>query len=380
VYFKEDDNATNVEYIAQKLVPPVFEKYDAICKQFKEWEKLKCSEVSLLLRNITNVSTELDFMEGYISSKNKRFIQAFDNISKIPKWIERFEDLKKVAKIFKVSHNEGDWLSKSIRILKDDSLILRVLNNFIDYLDKNHSVNQDCWDLIKALSVAEDLMISLQIIDKFNIISYADNHLGSDILIQEGTIPSHIQVKHFLFPLMSRDKIESVDELLKELQLVIEKNSTIVEKITLCNNSSNTLRIMYDNVLVIKEKIKNIILNGTYVFACDEREDKFLVSLRCSPNNLVYNLNEIVNLCGRAFLIAKSKNTADKSIDDILNDYDAVMDEFILQVDVVQKIINIASMLMQLGHFAYRKFEKKVQKTSDMEDYLMFLNNELVNW
>ncbi|PKY55213.1 hypothetical protein RhiirA4_448306, partial [Rhizophagus irregularis] len=382
VYFKEDDDATNVEYIAQKLMPSVFEKYDSICKQFKEWEKLKRSDVSLLLRNITNVNVELDFMEGYISSKN-RFIQALDNISKIPQWIERFENLKNVAKIFKVPINEDGWLSKSIRILKNDSRILRVLNDFFDYFGKNHSINQDCWDLIKALSVAEDLIIILQIIDRFGIkylINYTDL---SEKLIQEDqedTISSLIQVKHFLFPLMNKDKIENVDELLKGLWLVIEKDSTIVKKITLCNN----IRVMYDDTLnrdeVTKERIKNIVLNGTYVFACDEKKDKCLVSLRCFSNNLVYNLNEILDLCERAFLMEKSKKTVDKSIDDILNDYDTVMDEFILQVDVVQKIINIASMLMELGHFGYRKFEKKIQKTSDMEDYLIFLNNELEKW
>ncbi|UZO21060.1 uncharacterized protein OCT59_013464 [Rhizophagus irregularis] len=382
VYFKEDDNATNVEYIAQKLMPSVFEKYDSICKQFKEWGKLKRSDVSLLLRNITNVNVELDFMEGYMSSKN-RFIQALDNISKIPQWIERFENLKNVAKIFKVPINEDDWLSKSIRILKNNSRILRVLNDFFDYFGKNHSINQDCWDLIKALSVAEELMISLQIIDRFGIkylINYTDL---SEKLIQEGqedTISSLIQVKHLLFPLMNKDKIENVDELLKGLWLVIEKDSTIVKKITLCNN----IRVMYDYTLnrdeVTKERIKNIVLNGTYVFACDEKKDKCLVSLRCFPNNLVYNLNEILDLYERAFLMEKSKKTVDKSIDDILNDYDTVMDEFILQVDVVQKIINIASMLMELGHFGYRKFEKKIQKTSDMEDYLIFLNNELEKW
>ncbi|PKY15767.1 hypothetical protein RhiirB3_477838 [Rhizophagus irregularis] len=265
VYFKEDDNATNVEYIAQKLMPSVFEKYDSICKQFKEWGKLKRSDVSLLLRNITNVNVELDFMEGYMSSKN-RFIQALDNISKIPQWIERFENLKNVAKIFKVPINEDDWLSKSIRILKNNSRILRVLNDFFDYFGKNHSINQDCWDLIKALSVAEELMISLQIIDRFGIkylINYTDL---SEKLIQEGqedTISSLIQVKHLLFPLMNKDKIENVDELLKGLWLVIEKDSTIVKKITLCNN----IRVMYDYTLnrdeVTKERIKNIVLNGT---------------------------------------------------------------------------------------------------------------------
>ena len=113
-------------------MPTVFEKYGAICKRFKEWEKLKCSYASLLLKNITNVNVELDLMMGHKFSKNQEFLQAIHNLWKIPQWIENFEHLKKVVKIFKVTHNENNWLSKSIRILKDDSLILRALNNFFD--------------------------------------------------------------------------------------------------------------------------------------------------------------------------------------------------------------------------------------------------------
>src|SRR4051795_13584888 len=36
---QEDTAATKVEYIAQKLIPAVFDKYNAKCKQLKDWEK-----------------------------------------------------------------------------------------------------------------------------------------------------------------------------------------------------------------------------------------------------------------------------------------------------------------------------------------------------
>ncbi|PKK62710.1 hypothetical protein RhiirC2_759231, partial [Rhizophagus irregularis] len=38
---EKDAAAINVEYIAQNLIPIVFEKYNAMCKQLKDWEKLK---------------------------------------------------------------------------------------------------------------------------------------------------------------------------------------------------------------------------------------------------------------------------------------------------------------------------------------------------
>ncbi|RGB41976.1 hypothetical protein C1646_791690 [Rhizophagus diaphanus] len=381
VYLREDDAAINVEYIAQILTPAVFKKYDALCK---EWEKFKCSDASL--KNITNVDVEIELIEYSSSSKNQKFAQALKNLSKIPQWIERFEHLKKVVKIFKVPHNEDDWLSKSIRILKDDSVTLRVLNNFFDYLDKNHSVSQGCWGLIKELSIAKELMVFLQIIGKFdtrkllNYVNNVDKHLD----IQEDTISSLIQVEQFLFPLMNKDKVENIDELLKELQDVIIKNSSLGGKVALCNNYSMTLRMMYNTILnrgeVTKENIKNIVLNGIYIFVRDERKDKCLVSLKYS-SNVMYNLNEILDLRVRALSIAK-KDTDSKSIDDILNDYDTVMDDFIVQVNVAQEIIVAVSMLIQLGHFHFgnKNFEKKLQGTNNMEDYLKFLNNELGKW
>ncbi|CAB4390800.1 unnamed protein product [Rhizophagus irregularis] len=381
VYLREDDAAINVEYIAQILTPAVFKKYDALCK---EWEKFKCSDASL--KNITNVDVEIELIEYSSSSKNQKFAQALKNLSKRPQWIERFEHLKKVVKIFKVPHNEDNWLSKSIRILKDDSVTLRVLNNFFDYLDKNHSVSQGCWGLIKELSIAKDLMVFLQIIGKFdtrkllNYVNSVDKHLD----IQEDTISSLIQVEQFLFPLMNKDKVENIDELLKELQDVIIKNSSLGGKVALCNNYSMTLRMTYNTILkrgeITKENIKNIVLNGIYIFVRDERKDKCIVSLKYS-SNVMYNLNEILDLRVRALSIAK-KDTDSTSIDDILNDYDTVMDDFIFQVDVAQEIIVAVSVLIQLGHFHFgnKNFEKKLQGTNNMEDYLKFLNNELEKW
>ncbi|PKB92200.1 hypothetical protein RhiirA5_445631, partial [Rhizophagus irregularis] len=112
----EDVAAIKVEYIAQKLIPIVFEKYNAICKQFKDWEKLKCSEASLLWKNVTDVNAELDLMECYKISKSQRFVQTLDHLLKIPFWIQRLEELEKVGKIgiFKVPHSEDDWLSKAL--------------------------------------------------------------------------------------------------------------------------------------------------------------------------------------------------------------------------------------------------------------------------
>ncbi|GBB96188.1 hypothetical protein RclHR1_00270034 [Rhizophagus clarus] len=383
---QDDAAATKVEYMAQKLIPIVFEKYNAMCKQLKDWEKLKCSEASLLWKNVSDVNAELDLMEGYKIYKSKRFVQTLDYLSKIPHWIQRLEELEKVVEmeIFKVPHNEDDWLSKSIRILKDDSMKLGQINNFFDYLDRNLSdVNQDCWKLIKELSSAEEFLSFLKKIaehDIKNLINGVDDH-SDERLIQEDAVSSLIQVKQFLFPLMNKN-MEDISDLLKELLSVIKKNHTLGEKIALCNSSNMALQNMYNNIQnrgeVTKEKIKNAVLNGTFTFTRDPKEDKCLVYLQYpSKTNVKYNLNEILDLRGRALLIAKPKNTVINKEAEMSKD---VMDAFVAQVDIAQEIINIVSMLIQMGHFGYRKLENKLQGTVNMRDYQELLKKELKNW
>jgi hypothetical protein len=385
---QEDAAATKVEYIAQKLIPIVFEKYNTMCKQLRDWEKLKCSETSLLWKNVTDVKAELNLMEDYKITKSQRFVQTLDYLSNITSWIRRLEELEKVVEmeIFKVPHNKDDWLSKLIRILKDDSMKLGQINHFFDYLDKNLSiVNQDCWKLIKELSDAEEFLSFLKKIaehDIKNLINGVGDH-WDERFSQEDTVSSLIQVKQFLSPLLNKN-IEAISDFLVYLLNVIKKNPTIGEKIALCSSSNMALQNMYNNIQnrgeVTKKKIKDAVLNGIFTFTRDLKEDKCLVSLQYpSKSNVKYNLNEILELRERALLIAKPKNTVimDNKEAEVSKD---VMDKFVAQVDIAQEIINIVSMLIQIGHLGYREFENKLQGTDNMKDYLKFLKEELKNW
>ncbi|RIA88908.1 hypothetical protein C1645_221634 [Glomus cerebriforme] len=379
VCIHEDVAATKVEYIAQKLIPAVFEKYDTICKQFKEWEKLEFSDASLFWKNVTDVDAELDLMESYKDCKNHRFVQILDHLSKIPHWIERLEELENVVELFEVPHIEDDWLTKSIRILKDDSMKLNQLNNFFDCLEKIlFNVNQDCWKLLKELSSADDFISFLKEIAEHDIkdlINGVDDH-SDERSIQEDIVTSLIQVKQFLLPLMNKNsKMRDIASFLDALSNVIKKNSTLGEKIALCNSSNMTLRNMYKNISnrgeVTEKKIMSAVLDGTFYFTHDKKEVKCLVSLKYpSKTNMKYNLNEILDLRGRALLIAKLNRI--KEID-IINDKDEeisknMMYEFVVKVDITQEIIGVMSMLMQMGHFEYRKFEKELQGTDKMKD------------
>ncbi|CAB4393294.1 unnamed protein product [Rhizophagus irregularis] len=374
---KEDAAATKVEYIAQKLIHIVFDKYNALCKQLEEWGKLKCSDAYLLWRNVADVNSELDLMVDCEISE--RLLKTLADFSK---WIERLEKLEKVVEIFGVQRYDDDWLSKSIRNLKDDSMELEKTNNLFDYLDKNFiKVNQDCWELIKELSNADDYIGFLKKISKRDIkLLFNDVNDHSDEKLTQFSLL--VQVNQFLFPILNKNK-ETISDFLKELLHIVEKDHTLGEKISLCNSYNSIFQNIYNKIQNgdedTKEEIKNAVPNGTYTFARDVK-GKCIVSLEySSKSDVKYNLNEILNLRRRAFLIDESiisKIIIDKEEEVSKN----VLDEFIHQVDVVQEIINTASMLMQIGHLGYRKFEKKLQGTNNMEEYRKFLKDELEKW
>jgi hypothetical protein len=394
VCIREDTAATGVEYIAQRLIPAVFERYNTICKQFKDWEKLKISDAALFCKNVTNINAEIDLMEGYKGYKSQKFVQTLEHLSRIPHWIERLEELETVLQLFGIARSDDDWLKKSIDILKDDSMKLSQINSFFDYLDRNLSiVNNECWKLIKELSNADDFISFLKEIaehDIKNLINGVDDH-SDERLIQEDTVSSLIQVKQFLLPFMNNNKKENIAGFLASLSDVIDKNPTLGEKIALCNSCNMALRNMYKSIEnrgeATKEKITNAVRNGSYTFGRDEKDDKCFVSLKYTSKTsksemiMTYNMNEILDLRGRALLIAKPKISENDEINEKDEEMSkSIMDEFVVQVDLTQEIIHVLSLLIQLGHFDYRKFEKKLTGTDNMKKYFKFLKSELKDW
>ncbi|PKY35740.1 hypothetical protein RhiirB3_504612, partial [Rhizophagus irregularis] len=276
---KKDTAATNVDYIAQKLIPAVFKEYDTYCEQFKKWEKLEVSYASLFWHNVTDVNTELDLM-GYKGYKNQEFLQTINHLSKIPYWINRLEELDTVVKLFKIAHDEDDWLTESLKSLSDKHKKLNQINGFFNYLNNNISnVDQECWKLIKELSNADEFISFLEEIvehDIKNLINGVDDH-SDERLVQEDTVSSLIQVKQILLPFMNKNRRDDIAGFLASLSNIIKKNPTLGEKIALCNSCHMALRNMYKNISdrgeVTKEKIKNAVLNGSYTFGRDEKED-----------------------------------------------------------------------------------------------------------
>ncbi|RGB41967.1 hypothetical protein C1646_810360 [Rhizophagus diaphanus] len=362
VYFQKDSDATTVKYI-QKLLPAIFKNYGSMCKKYEAWEKISCSEALLFWKNVKNINAE--FEELGSCKRNQRLIQTLECLLKFSQWAERLGYLEKLLKIFQIECNESDQLLKYIYIIKDVSLMLNQVIPLIKNLEENFSDNEDYWKLIKQLSNTEDL---IRRISKHNIenLYYAnDDDLSNGVSDQYITALPFIQVKQALYPLINKHDVMNADDFMKELSTIIEKNFALSDNIIFCNSNNMVLQDLCYKIINheqdTKEKIKNAIDNGTYIFVCDEEKDECMVTLKYA--SYIYNLNDVLDLYKKAFLITA----------DFIND-------FVEFVDNTQKIVNILTKLMQRGHFDYQKFEKKIKGIENLKEFLISLNDDLEKW
>ncbi|CAI2172422.1 14093_t:CDS:2 [Funneliformis geosporum] len=358
-YLQKNSTVINVEDIAQKFMPSVFKKYDAMCKKFESWEVVSCSEALLSWKNIKNIHDEFKLTE-LSPYKNSSLLHALEILVNLPQWTERIEQLKKIFQIFSIQLQSND-------ILKYDSLVLGQLNQFVKDLESKHyhKVDQNCWNLIKELSIAEDFLNFLKIIPDQDIKKLINDH-SDEMLIQEDTVLSLIHVKKNIFPLINNPKV-TADEFLDELQLIVKKNSTLACKLAWCISNNAILQEMHCNILNHEqdtiEKIKNASFNGTYSFAFDEKNDKCLVTLNHSSSTI--DINEIPNLRDKALLLTKS-DSFDKNT--------------LIELPDFVQIVNLVTSLMQRGHLNYRKFEKKIEDIESAKKFLTELYNDLEKW
>ncbi|CAG8434051.1 10722_t:CDS:10 [Ambispora gerdemannii] len=370
--------------IATIIMQNTFTEYDELIKKCNNWKKLKISSASLLWKNTKNVDDELKFL-----SKCKRLIVTRDfatgikNLVDVPIW--------KTVEIFRVDDNKKR-LPRLLQDLHDEDKLFGDLSRTFNELTRVYGfIENDCWSLIKELSTAGDFIIFLQSVaehDLKNLINAVDDH-SDERLIQEDTVSSLIQVKQFLLPVMSRTEVTSINAFIDKLTSISKKNPTISKKIALCNAHNLALKNMCNNILskgeVTKKRIKNAVTIGTYVFWRPEKEDNCAVSLtyHLQAELIEYTLGDLLDLRGRALLIAKSSNSVQlmeidgEDEDDHEEKYNS---DFVHHVDLAQQILSVASKLMQLGHFSYRKFEERAANEEEMLELLENLKDDLNKW
>ncbi|RIB16990.1 hypothetical protein C2G38_2038117 [Gigaspora rosea] len=380
----------NVNYVINALVPAVRDDHNKTFKKYKEkkWMQVKYSEAFPLWKGVTDIKAELELISKvtYLSKNNKDLENSLKHLTAIPKWEERLQKLSAVVEIFKVP---DDWLGRSLKIIRDDILYLGKIAEFVKYLnDYNPIDNENYWSLIKELASASDLLQTIAEHDIKNLINGVDD-FSDERLIQEDTMLAFIQIKQLVVQLMN--KANKIGEFLKVLQKISQIYPSLPNKITVCAGFNMALQNMIRNISnrgeVTKEKIQNAVLIGTYTFEKVDNSDKFNVTLvykAKGADKIKHNMTDLQDLRGHALLIAKPANMNANLTEEAKSS--KIMNEFILQVDMAQEILNVGSKLIQMGHFNYRRFKKEIVGTEkrvvtiEIRNLLAKFKEDLQHW
>ncbi|CAG8479091.1 963_t:CDS:10 [Gigaspora margarita] len=375
----------NVKWIV-KIMPDLAKSYCQWCGSYSQWESQKFSHAKILWDGVPDINVELDLMSNILKvEKSPKLIRTLTDISKVSQWIDKLHQLTVVVLIFKLQIDEDEnWLQATLNDLRDDeTLTLGKLSNSFDLLHERLKMFDDaCWALIKELSIAGEFLEWIRSIadhDIKNLINGVDDH-SDERLIQEDTVSSLIQVKQFLLPIMINAEVFSLEEFLNEIQNVTATNSSLASKITLCNCNNMALQNMYAAISNRGEVTKEKIYIGVYEFKWALKDDTCSATLSYSSKNgvkMTYTMNDLQDLRGRALLIAKPASTMYTEDEEESKD---IMNEFVLQVDKAQSIIDESTKLIEAGHFNYRSYKREVKGLEQLITHLKNLEKDLKAW
>ncbi|CAG8459689.1 1476_t:CDS:10, partial [Ambispora leptoticha] len=394
---KKETQELSVLVIAESIMPKTLIKHETLVKKCNNLKTIKVSEALLLWENTKNIDEELEFLSDIKYLRiSKELKDSIRDLVSVSKWKERLQQLINAAEICNVEDKRKKF-AKLLENIDNQENSFGDLSRAIQEVNKSYgAISDDCWSLIKELSTANKFIEFLRRnaeYDLKNLINAVDDH-SDEQLIREDTVSSLIQIKHFLLPIVGdadKNKISGIDAFIKELSSISNKNPALSKKLTLCNLHRLALENMCANILrkgeVTKKRIKNAATIGIYEFQRPAKEDNCTVQLTYywQDQPAKYTLNDLLDLRGRALLIAKSANsvkqmpTDEEDEDDFDESY---INKFVHDLDMVQEILKVASKLIQLGHFKYRELQEKVEVKNEEEinGLLEKLFGDLTEW
>ncbi|KAF0550871.1 e3 ubiquitin-protein ligase [Gigaspora margarita] len=370
-YLSKITDEVNVNFVINTLIPAAHNEHRKKFENYEEkkWMQIKYSEAFHLWKGVTDIKAELELINKVVKidiNDINDLENSLKHLTEIPKWKERLQILSTVVEIFKVPINTEDWLGRSLNIIRDDMLILGMVAEFVTYVkDHNPVDNENYWSFIKELSSASDPLEFLQTIaghDIENLINDVDDFFDE----QEDVVSLLIQAKQLAVQLMN--KSIKIDDFLRSCKRLKLRN--------ISNRGEMT-----------KEMIQNAVLRGIYTFKKDDKSDKFNVTVvyqAREADKIKYNMSDLLCLRECALLIAQPANmNADLTEEEKSR---KIINEFVLQVDTAQEILNVGSKFIQMGHFGYQRFKKEIIGTEErfgaieMRDLLVKLKVDLQNW
>ncbi|KAF0517032.1 e3 ubiquitin-protein ligase [Gigaspora margarita] len=393
-----------------------FKYYKNICQEFmNNWREIKCVSAIEIWKNVDEekVEEEINFMIPYYNKQRQFFlftgtehmedqivklVNAVKQLINIPSTLEKLDQLITVFNIFEITYDKNIWLRK-INEFENENLSLGQLFKWFDQLKQAEEIYflTNSWSIIKEIASAKVFIIFLKSLvghDIKNLINGVDDH-SDERLIQEDTVRTFIQVKQIMESLLVERKKYNEYLFLQKLRDTLEANPSLVNNLRLCHTNTQALKHMYETISnrgeVTKEKIFLAVTKGTYLFKRMENDEGEYTAILSYPSKIsqdetarYYNLSDLQDLRGRALLIAKAPTNTKALNDEDCRPYDITSDhinDFVIQVDTAQKIVNTTSSLKEIGHFKYRDFSESINSdTFIMKELLQSLIRDLQEW
>ncbi|CAG8475917.1 287_t:CDS:2, partial [Dentiscutata heterogama] len=371
---KAETRELNVEIVTTEIMQMAITQYNTICEGYEKWENIKCSEADKFWKHVdpNNIHSEIDFMTRALPNKQLQLLtSSITYLINITSYKEKLNNLLIVIENLKIAHNPNLWVITFSNSLGDENLVLGNLQKKIGDIHKQFKqlkLSEEFWSIIKEMACSKECINFLQELvghDLKNLINGADDH-SDERLIQEDTVSTFIQVKQILEPLLSKNEDTAqlaVDKFIKSLVDIIKTNTLLASKLRLCNAHTQALKNMYKNISnrgeVTKEKIFYAVTKGVYSFIRIENDEyKCTATLSYPSNNMrdgdakltKYAFSDLQDLRGRALLIAKAPvDTKMLDENNMVNEITSShMNEFVIQVDISQQIIDVSSQLVEL--------------------------------
>ncbi|KAF0511752.1 e3 ubiquitin-protein ligase [Gigaspora margarita] len=398
-YVENNEIQLSVSHVAETFINNLIKQYQNTCLSYKNWNYIKYSEARELWKGIDKeqVKRELEIMANCTSWKvQNNLIESIEFLTLIPTKISQLYKLSKVLNDqFRVKNAERSWVVEMIKNLEND-MKLSELSGFFQELNNHlNELNESSWSVINELSLANEfiefLLRNLIGMNLTNLTNAVDDQ--SDTKPLKEAVTALIEVNKVLEPLNEDAAKLSIIEFLNRLCEISKKNPSLAGKIRLCGSNNLALQNMYRNMSnkgeVTKERIKNAATIGIYKFKHNEDLNTCELTMEydmtqsqksqnenSSRNENSYNMADLQNLYSRALLIGTS---TDQLFDDITKDIRLHVNKFVIQVDLAQQIVTIASRLIQSGHFLYQKL--CIEKHgSELQQTLNKLSHDLEIW
>ena len=364
----EEQDTTSTEKIVKYLCRVCLPEFEELVKAFFYSDGQRSVHEMVKTFKSELQEKELRKIESFIGKEmpnsvkcGLRYIKEFEGTK------AKAETLNRICGVFDIvaQKDTSDLQKALVDVQQIDGKLQIPLAKFHEVVDvfrsRTKGVEDLDWHILHELCQAKNLISFMRTViddDLRNLIDAVEEH--SEQYVEESTVSGLIQVKKFLYPVLSKPLKNSVSEFMKQFHRCKSDNKQLVAlQLNGCKCNLHQLRVLYNSVAnrgeVTKEIVTNIVQKGVVWFSINPGKENTFVQVKKGKKTARYQLHDLEDLRSRSLLIIY--NDREKK-EEKAND----MKQFIEMTDLIREIWELLRDLHRQGHFDYKEYEWKSSK------------------